>query len=180
VVYADLPYDIYWTRSQIYGNIFATLNSKAHLQNMQMKGMAPIPMHIKQLFCSGLLYRNCCSLHICIGPGDASSFPDSFIGGEWVVQHPPWPMSATNLSFEQTKFDCCGRKIDCWGQIFVFKESSQLSINGHFFRDVLLSFEAKSAPVLSPKVLWEAFETEHLYWLLQLRSLTCCWVASFW
>jgi hypothetical protein len=23
-----------------------------------------------------------------------------------------WAMSSTNLSFEQTKFDCCGRKID--------------------------------------------------------------------
>jgi hypothetical protein len=37
------------------------------------------------------------------------------------------------MSFEQTKFDCCSRKIVRWGQIFVFKESSQLSVERIFF-----------------------------------------------
>jgi hypothetical protein len=42
--------------------------------------------------------------------------------------------------FEQTKFDFCGRKIILcgrkiirWGQIFFFKESSQLSVQWTFF-----------------------------------------------
>jgi hypothetical protein len=47
--------------------------------------------------------------------------------------HQWWPMSPTNLSFEKTQFVRCGRKIDRWGQIFVFKESFQLSVQRPIF-----------------------------------------------
>jgi hypothetical protein len=44
-----------------------------------------------------------------------------------------WPMLPTNLSFEQTNFDGCGRKSDRWGQIFVIKKSSKLLVERPFF-----------------------------------------------
>jgi hypothetical protein len=43
--------------------------------------------------------------------------PNSLVLGPILVHHNilaniAWPMSPTNLTFEKTKFDCCGRKID--------------------------------------------------------------------
>jgi hypothetical protein len=67
-------------------------------------------------------------------------------------------------TFEQTKFDFCGRKIVRWGQIFVFKESSQLSVQRTFFggsKHVMLSFEAKSAHALKRTLShWAALGTK--------------------
>jgi hypothetical protein len=90
----------------------------------------------------------------------------------WVVprQLTKWAINIVTYKFViwTDKIDCCAVVGKLTAEV---RYLSQLSLQRPFFRsskDVLLAFEAKSMPVFSPKVLWEAFETERLFWLLQL------------
>jgi hypothetical protein len=94
----------------------------------------------------------------------------------------PRALSPTNLWFEQTKFDCCGRKIDRRAEVKYWSSKKHLScrFNGHFFRsskDVLLSFEAKSTPVLTAQS--KSSLRSFLNWAFVLTTTVCRTVRHY-
>jgi hypothetical protein len=80
---------------------------------------------------------------MCIGGGSPPPLPNVFGRNSC-------PCHLQICRLKGLKFDCCGRKIDRSGQLFDFKESSQLSFQTSFFQRDMVGIDNDCIALYGP------------------------------